>query len=109
MSGDFTHHHILQPGQRVAVFPDDAASGATIGYYGTVVHAEAESVRRSPRCPNAWRYQIATIAGLMNVDGCNVLPLGNIAQPFLRRGFWPEYELCFQTPISADNEEIQGF
>jgi hypothetical protein len=107
--GFFTHRHVLQPGQRVAVFPYDAASGATIGHYGTVIHAHADSVRQNPHWPNAWRYRVSTSAGPMDVEGCDILPLGSVETSFLRKNSWPEYELCFQSPLSTDNDEIQGF
>ena len=37
---------LLTPGTRVAVFLDEHASGATLGYYGTVVTAYANSTYR---------------------------------------------------------------
>jgi hypothetical protein len=108
MSGDFTHRHVLKPGQRVAVFPFAAASGATIGYYGTVIFAHPDSVRQNPHWPNSWLYRVTTGAGSLDVRGCDVLPLGSVESSFLRRNLWPEYELCFGAPLSADNDVIQG-
>jgi hypothetical protein len=54
-SGSPTHNLPLQPGQRVAVVPFAAASGATIGYYGTVVRMERLSFWTHPASPNDWR------------------------------------------------------
>jgi hypothetical protein len=48
----------LQPGQRVAVFPHENASGETLGYIGTVFAVRRRTERLPPDNPDAWTYVV---------------------------------------------------
>jgi hypothetical protein len=65
----------LKPGQRVAVFPWEAASGATIGYYGTVIGPLEDVLRETHRPLLAWRYRVFVKGDESLVDALQILPV----------------------------------
>jgi len=62
MAENFEHHpepSLPDPGQRVAVFLDDDASGATLGYYGEFVGiSPASSLKRRWRSAQIYRVYV---------------------------------------------------
>jgi hypothetical protein len=50
----------LLPGQHVAVFPREDASGATLGYFGTIVALRRRTFTIPPHDPDAWIYSVVT-------------------------------------------------
>ena len=48
----------LQPRQIVVVFDDNSGSGATLGYYGTVVEVVRSSVKAHADNPDRWKYVV---------------------------------------------------
>lgn len=108
MAGNFTHNLPLWLGQRVAVFPYADVSGATIGYYGTLLSVVAESVHRNPDCPDAWQYRVDAAGCVLKVAGCDILPLGPLPAHGNDHGFEPLLQLHFAAPPLSDNAELIG-
>jgi hypothetical protein len=48
----------LRPHERVVVIAEDPTSGATIGYYGTIVRLHTSSLRLNPGSPAQWTYSV---------------------------------------------------
>jgi hypothetical protein len=97
---------LLQPGQRVAVFPTDAASGATLGYYGTVVKVFFQTVRAHPSDPSRWMYgvYVPAIRDEVELKGGDVVALGPAAEEGVEDGL----AVRFETLPGVDNDELQG-
>ncbi|HZN32483.1 MAG TPA: hypothetical protein VFB80_01645 [Pirellulaceae bacterium] len=95
------------PRYRVAVFPNNAASGATIGYYGTML-----GICSTRRC-SYWVY-LPALDDIIEVRGIDLLvvgpsalePISEAEQEWLiseRR-----WDVTFYTPIAEDNAELCG-
>jgi hypothetical protein len=113
----------LAPGRQVAVLPSGEASGATIGYYGTVLSVFYGTVRANPRTPDLWRYRIYVYAlkcecevlgrdlvafgsSIDDADG-NSLALCSSASDAERDGVLG-LAVRFETTPAEDNEELRG-
>src|SRR5262245_39045856 len=104
MSDNFTHRAPLLPGQAVAVFPYDAASGATLGYYGTVTCVDFDTVRSNPHFPDAWRYWVSVAGRVIDVAGSHVIPAGPSQSEFSQAAGHSLLSLWFLEPPQPDNE-----
>src|SRR5262245_17179198 len=109
MSELFLPRIALEPGQRVAVFPLQGASGATIGYYGTVV-GRLEDGRVDPRTHQVKRpYRVLFSGAVHLVDLVNILPLAPPPRShFLDDEEGPLVELRFEEPAGQPSDEISG-
>lgn len=58
----------LQPRERVVIFKDDPSSGATLGYYGTVLDIHTSSIQRHPDSPEHWSYTVLIYGSGDRVD-----------------------------------------
>ena len=105
------HHsraHVLgAPGQLVLVFMENDASGATLGYYGTVVAVETASVDKHPGQPERWAYRVYLPS--LNADyriKARHLIATDEFDPVENLG--PRCELHFDGPPGSDNLSISG-
>jgi hypothetical protein len=98
----------LKPGQGVVVFTDDAASGATLGYYGTVVEFDGKSVERHPARSDRWKYVV--YVPFLN-SNCRVRASHLIATSDswpAESAIGPAYELQFERPPDTDSGTLSG-
>jgi hypothetical protein len=97
-------------GQRVAVFLDDAASGATLGYYGQYMGALFPVGKTAQGRPEFVRVFVPFLKRALDVDILNVFfcPPENestvAANPVVPLG-----TVRFAAPPLGDNDEIKGF
>jgi|GEM_PF-5186911 hypothetical protein len=104
---------LLQPRQKAIYFPEDCASGATIGYYCTILGLVTASSESNPSRPDLWIYRVA----LANSTGYLEVPAGCL---FGSNEFdsaetkddtekkTPACEIRFANELCHDNEEIRG-
>ena len=97
----------LAPGQRVAVFPFDEASGATLGYYGDIIAVSYESMETFPRSPEWWNYlvYVPAVRHEMVVRARDIVAFGQTARPERAQNV---LEVRFDAPAEQDPEELRG-
>jgi hypothetical protein len=92
---------------RVAVFLNDAASGATLGYYGTIVGI------RGKRMPSYWVH-VPALDRVLRVSEADILvlradklePLSDVASAWCLE--YEKWEIEFESPLGPDNDELRG-
>jgi hypothetical protein len=103
-----TMHKLPAQGQRVAVFLDDHASGATLGYYGTFVGA-----RLGPGLTYTYLVSVPFLGRVIAVDSLDVFvcPIEQPAaeEPAQYRPDLAPVMVRFLDPLKSDNDEIKGF
>jgi hypothetical protein len=90
---------LLTPGQRVAVFQDEQASGATLGYYGTVVAAHTNGT---------YRVFVPFYSRTIEVCGADLIAAG---PGVLKEGVTQavdRLEIRFECELLPDNRELKG-
>jgi hypothetical protein len=109
MSEDFPGRVSVEPGQRVAVFPLDSASGATIGYYGTLIGRLENGPRNAKTSQVKRLYRVMVSDWEERVDLADILPLGP-APPsiFADDTEGPLVEVRFEQPPAEENVELRG-
>lgn len=97
----------FKPGQIVAVFTDDAASGATLGYFGTVIELNRQSVVARPERWHDWKYvvYIPQLNANYLIRAGHLIPTNQV-QSIDRIG--PASELQFDREPNADNRVVSG-
>jgi hypothetical protein len=90
----------ILPGQRVAIFLDEHASGATLGYYGTVVVADYASA--------SYRVFVPFFSRTIEVRECDLISatLDDCAQKVTQSV--DSLEVRFESEPRADNHELRG-
>src|SRR5262245_52011648 len=109
MSDFFLPRMALEPGQRVAVFPLDSASGPPVGHYGTLI-GRLENGRRDPKTSQVKRlYRVLVSDWEHRVDLRDIVPLGP-APPshFVDDDEGPLVEIRFEQPPADENTELRG-
>ncbi len=98
----------LQPRQIVVVFENNSASGATLGYYGTVVEVLPRSVNAHPNNPARWKYviHIPFLNDTRVIRGADLIPTDEMAASDIALG--PACEVQFDRDASAGNESLAG-
>lgn len=98
----------LQPRQIVVVFENNSASGATLGYYGTVVEVLSRSVNAHPNNPARWKYviHIPFLNGTRVLRGADLIPTDDTAASDIALG--PACEVQFDSDDSADHDALSG-
>src|SRR5262245_40650731 len=106
---------ITQPyrqGQRCIVFKNDAVSGATLGYYGTVLHIVTRSLRRHPDVPDLWAYRVSvpSLHKHLSVSAQDLYVTGEFDEAAIEDD--PAQDNCceirFDQAPREDNGEIHG-
>jgi hypothetical protein len=97
-------------GQRVAIFLDDAASGATLGYYGEFVGVPFDAPATARGTPERIRVYVPFLQRVLDVDIQNVFfcPHDNEPTPDAAP-VSPLGIVRFVVVPLADNDEIKGF
>jgi len=106
----------IGPGCRVAVLPSDAASGATIGYYGTIVGVcrTASFPIGQPAC--FW-VDVPALHGVVHVRAVDLLVitecegeerLVSAADEVLVQDAMMPCRIEFRSPVEQDNNELWG-
>ncbi len=107
------------PGSTVVVFLDEGASGATLGYYGTLRGVCSSTMASNAHAPDRWYYwiHVPALEQLIAVEARNFLVLRDVdGQP---RALPPEEvarldaaiepcELKFDCLVAPDNRELFG-
>jgi hypothetical protein len=90
---------MIVPGQRVAVFLDEQASGATVGYYGTVVATRGES---------AYRVHVPFLARTIEVNPYQLIvaELSDANARVIQSV--DALEVRFEAEVEPDNRELKG-
>ncbi len=98
----------LQPRQVVVVFDNNSASGATLGYYGTVVEVLPRSVNAHPNNPARWEYVIHMpfLNGTRVLRGADLIPTDETAASDMALG--PACEVQFDSDESAGHDALSG-
>jgi hypothetical protein len=98
----------LQPRQVVVVFENNSASGATLGYYGTVVEVLPSSVNAHPDDPARWKYviHIPFLNGTRVLRGVDLIPTDESVATDLNLG--PACEVQFDDHASASRVALSG-
>jgi hypothetical protein len=109
----------IPPGTRVAVFLNEAASGAVLGYYGTLLGVSPVTMRFNANIPERWQYRIQvpalretilcksdTFLVTRNLDGhTELVSAMEVARFEIMDTPW---ELQFACPVHNDNHELYG-
>jgi hypothetical protein len=98
----------LQPRQVVVVFDNNSASGATLGYYGTVVEVVSSSVNAHASNPARWKYviNIPFLNDTRVIRGADLIPTDETAAPDIALG--PACEVQFDSDASAGHDALSG-
>jgi len=104
---------LLQPRQKAIYFPDDCASGKTIGYHCTILGLEAASSELNPSRPDLWSYHIAIAnsSSYLNVPAGCLFGSSEFESPEVKADTEKETPACeirFANELRRDNEEIRG-
>ncbi len=103
----------LRPRQRVVVFPRNDASGATLGYHGTVVRLVSESLLKQPFLRDSWVYRVYVpyLKRAIDFTARDLLALeewDEIELPVATDEAEPAGEICLEQICTDDNGEIRG-
>jgi hypothetical protein len=98
----------LQPRQIVVVFDNNASSGATLGYYGTVVEVVRRSVQAHADRPDRWKY-VVHIPFLNNtcvIRAADLIPTDEFDSGSTELG--PACEVHFDVDEQAKDDSLSG-
>jgi hypothetical protein len=103
----------LQPNERVVVIAEDQGSGATIGYYGTVVRVHTSSMRHYPSNPALWKYSVhvENLQDCIDVAATSLFATGEVSDaglPCENDRSKPVIEIRFHHSLIEDNTEVHG-
>lgn len=97
----------FEPEQRVIACQEDAESGGTIGFYGTVVRCLAESRIRYPDEADKWVYRVSVpyFRRTVNVPGNMLVAIDMLDENKSEKLDWL---ICFDSIPADDNQSISG-
>ena len=104
---------VLKTLQRALYFPEDLASGATIGYHCTVVECLHASSQLNPTRPDLWLYRVFVpyLKKYVVVPSRDLFGLADIDPDFFERvsgEYCRAYEIRFDGPLESDNTVVRG-
>ena len=89
----------LQPGTRVAVFPQDEASGCVLGHFATILKLRRKSASLPAVDPDAWTYVVMIGSRVREVDAHQILIVERNS---------PDGQVTFNGEPAADSESLTG-
>jgi hypothetical protein len=98
----------FHPRQIVVLFDDTQDSGATLGYYGTVVEVDPNSVAKHANQPDRWKYvvYIPFLNDNRIIRGANLFPTDEYDS--LNAELGPACEVQFETNAQGASDFIPG-
>lgn len=104
---------ILKTLQRALYFPEDLASGATIGYHCTVVECLHASSQLNPTRPDLWLYRVfvPSLQKYVVVPSRDLFGLAETDPDFFERvsgEYCRTCEIRFDGPLEFDNAVVSG-
>ncbi len=98
--------------ERVVVVAEDPASGATIGYYGTVIRLHTSSLRLHPSSPERWTYSVFVqrLQDCIDVVATSLFATGQMSNNLCSEVDASDHvmEIRFHSSLVWDNTEIDG-
>src|SRR5580765_1830961 len=97
----------LAPGQRVAVFLNDAASGDILGYHGRILNVSLESIKRNLHREDRWVYrvEVPALQAEIDVEACHLVMFADPKDSEAAPPLIPLGALRFESPPADDNPE----
>ena len=103
-----SYYSTFKPGQSVIVCLDDPESGATLGYYGTIIRIFGKSKTQFPNQPQHWYYRVEVpyLNKKIDVPARMLLSTENLGRSEFKDE--RDQKICFDKRPDQDNDEISG-